>query len=119
NDPLSLQVRHASADIFPILGVKPVLGRVYTRAEDVEGAPRMAVISYELWQQRFGGRPGAAGETFHLGGVDYALVGVMPKDFRFFAPVQLWVPTRFGAADHNWPGRFLRVVARLNAGVPV
>jgi putative ABC transport system permease protein len=117
DEPLSLQVRHVSAEVFSILGVRPVVGRTYTVAEDNPDAPRVAVISYDLWQQRFGGRANVAGETFNLAGVQYTVVGVLPNGYRFFTPVQLWVPTRFGAADRGWSGRFLKVIARLAPGV--
>ena len=118
-DPMSLQVRHVSAEIFPILGVKPALGRAFTTAEDAASAARVAVISHELWQQRFGGRPGVLGETFSLGGAQYTIVGVLPNGFRYFAPVQLWVPIRFGVQDRSWPGRFLKVIARLKPDVSI
>jgi hypothetical protein len=60
-DPMSVQVRHISAEIFPILGVRPAIGRVYTAAEDVDGGPLVAVISHDLWEQRFGGRSDVIG----------------------------------------------------------
>ena len=116
-DPMSVQARHVSAEIFSILGVSPKLGRAFTTAEDAPGAARVAVISYALWRQRFGGRASAIGETFGLGGVTYTVVGVLPNDFRFFSPVPVWVPIRFAAADRNWSGRYLRVIARLAPGV--
>ena len=119
DEPMSLQARHISAEVFSILGVKPVVGRTFTVAEDNPEAPRVAVISYDLWQQRFGGRANVAGKTFNLAGVQYTVVGVLPNGYRFFAPVQLWVPTRFGAADRNWPGRFLKVIARLKPDVSI
>ena len=119
DDPMSVQVRRTSAEIFSILGVQPALGRTFTAAEDVPTAPRVAVISHDLWQQRFGGRPSAIGQTFSLAGAQYTVVGVMPNGFRFFTPVQVWAPIRFGTADRNWPGRFLRVIARLKPGVSV
>src|SRR5690349_16862106 len=112
DEPMALQVRHISAEVFSILGVRPEIGRTFTVAEDNPSAPRVAVISHELWQQRFGGRPNVAGETFSLGGVQYTVVGVLPDDFRFFTPVPVWVPIRFGTEDRNWPGRFLKVIAR-------
>ena len=117
DDPMALQVRHISAEVFSILGVRPAVGRTFTVAEDNPSAPRVAVISYDLWQQRFGGRPNVAGETFSLGGVQYTVVGVLPNDFKFFTAVPLWVPIRFGTEDRNWPGRFLKVIARLKPGV--
>src|SRR5205823_11552727 len=82
-DPMSVQVRQTAAEIFSILGVKPALGRTFTAAEDSPSGSRVAVISYAVWQERFGGRQTAIGETFGLGGVQYTVVGVMPNDFRF------------------------------------
>ncbi|MFL5616708.1 MAG: ABC transporter permease [Gemmatimonadaceae bacterium] len=119
DDPLSLQVRHASAEIFPILGVKTELGRVFTREEDNASAPRVAVISHQLWQERFGGRADVIGRPFSLGGNPYTVVGVLPNDFHFYGAVPVWVPIRFAAADRNWPGRFLEVIARLAPNVTV
>jgi putative ABC transport system permease protein len=116
-EPMALQVRHISAEVFSIHGVRPVVGRPFTVADDDPSAPRVAVISHDLWQQRFGGRPNVAGETFSLGGVQYTVVGVLPNGFRFFTPVPLWVPIRFRTEDRNWPGRFLKVIARLKPGM--
>jgi putative ABC transport system permease protein len=118
-DPMAIQVRYTSAEIFGILGVKPMVGRTFTAAEDQPGAPRVAVIGYDLWQQRFGGRASVTGQTFSLDGVQYTIAGVMPNDFRFFTPVQLWAPIRFDARARNWPGRYLRVIARLQPGVTI
>ena len=116
-DPMALQVRYISAEVFSILGVRPVVGRTFTVAEDNPSAPRVAVISYDLWQQRFGGRANVAGETFSLGGLQYTVVGVLPNGFRFFNSVPLWAPIRFSTEDRNWPGRFLKVIARIKPGV--
>ncbi|HEY2377655.1 MAG TPA: ABC transporter permease [Gemmatimonadaceae bacterium] len=118
-EPMSLDVRHISAEVFSILGVKPELGRAFTVAEDDPRAPRVAVISHELWRERFGARASVIGEPFSLGGVQYTIVGVLPNGFRYFTPVQLWVPIRFRTQDRSWSGRYLKVIARLKAGVSV
>jgi len=72
-----------SADYFEVLGVKPVLGRtlISTRANERAGAP-IAVLSYSLWQQRFGGDPDIVGKTIQLNLHPYTIVGVAPKGFR-------------------------------------
>ena len=116
-EPLSVPIRFASAEIFPVLGVNPLLGRAYTPAEDVQGGPNVAVISYDFWKQRFAGRSSIVGETFRLNGNTYSVVGVLPAAFRFFEPVSLWVPTRFGAEARTAPGRYLRVIARVQPAV--
>ena len=116
-EPVSVPVRYASAPIFSILGVKPVIGRAYTRDEDVPNGPKLAVIGYDFWQDRFGGRPSVLGTPFQLNGETVTVVGVMPRDFRFFDPVKIWIPTRFGNADRSFSGRYLHVVGRLKPGV--
>src|SRR5690349_12388054 len=71
-----------SADYFPLLRVKPVLGRVFTRDEDKPGAPSVIVISYGLWQRRFGGDSNIIGREVNIGGKT-TVVGVMPAGFQF------------------------------------
>ena len=70
-----------SADYFPLLRVKPILGRVFTRDEDKLGAPPVIVISYGLWQRRFGGDPNIIGREVNIGGKT-TVVGVMPTGFQ-------------------------------------
>jgi len=116
-EPVSVLVRSASSQIFSILGVKPVIGRAYTRDEDVPNGPKLAVIGYDFWQDRFGGRPSVLGAPLQLNGETVTVVGVMPRDFRFFDPVKIWIPTQFGNADRSFGGRYLHVVGRLKTGV--
>ncbi len=119
DEPISAQMRIASATVFPILGVRPALGRVYTIAEDVPSGPNVVVISYDMWKTRFGGQPSAIGRPFRLNGNLFTVVGVMPKDFHFYEPVDLWVPISFGPKHRDAQGRYLRVIARLKPGVTV
>lgn len=116
-EPQSVQVRYATGEIFSILGAKPAVGRLFTPVDDNPSAPRVAVISHQLWQERFGGRASAIGQLVSLGGTPYTLIGVLPNDFRFYAAVPVWAPIRFDASDRSAPGRYLRVVARLAPGV--
>ena len=116
-EPQTVSVRYASGEIFSILGVKPAIGRLFTPVDDNPAAPRVAVISHQLWEERFAGRASAVGQVINLGGTPYILVGVLPDDFRFYTPVPVWAPIRFDARDRSSPGRFLRVIARLAPGV--
>jgi putative ABC transport system permease protein len=116
-EPVSVQVRYASSPIFSTIGVKPAMGRVYTRAEDVPNGPKLAVVSYEFWKKRFGSRADAIGTQFRLGGEGFTVIGVMPENFHFFDDVKIWAPIQFGDNDRSARGRFLHVVARLKAGV--
>jgi putative ABC transport system permease protein len=116
-DPVSEQTRYASAALLPMLGVKPVVGRLYTASDDQPGAARVTVLDYGLWQRRFGGRRDVVGTTVQINGNDVTIVGVLPKGFAFFEPAALWLPARFSDEDRTAQGRYLQVLARLKPGV--
>lgn len=101
-----------SANFFPLLGIEPQAGRVFTADEDHVNGPRVAMISNELWQRRFGGGP-LIGKTIELDGVEHEVVGIMPAGFRLLLPKEafllkhsdVWVPLRFDyeqARPRNW-----------------
>jgi putative ABC transport system permease protein len=118
-DPERLQGQLVSASLFPLLGVEPQLGRVFTAAEDQPGAPNVVLLSHRLWQRRFGGDPAIVGKTLSLSGQTYTVVGVMPARFQFpEKDVDLWVPIAFSAAAAaNRNRHYLEVIARLKPGV--
>ena len=81
-DPERLLGAAVSADYFPLLRVKPVLGRVFTHDEDKPGAPSVIVLSHSLWQRRFGGDPNIIGREVNMGG-KATVVGVLPAGFQY------------------------------------
>jgi predicted permease len=108
-----------SRDLFPLLGVEPVLGRNFT-AED-ERADTV-ILGYGLWQSRYGGDPGVLGRAINLGGTSFTVIGVAPSWFRFPSDdFELWTP--LGLIESRAPGqarnralRIFRGVGRLKAG---
>jgi predicted permease len=107
--------------LFPMLGVDPLLGRVFVEGEDKDGGDREVILSYRLWQRRFSSGRNVLGKPIVLDGNAYIVVGVMPEGFHF-APfwatkAELWVPNAFGARIHNRGGNSLRIFARLKDGV--
>jgi len=86
-----------SAGFLRVLGVAPVLGRDFVDGEDQKSAPRNVILSYNTWQQRYGGRPDIIGQTVTLDGKPNTIVGVLPKEFHF-APAE---PAEFWAAEHD------------------
>src|SRR6185369_195570 len=82
-DPERLKGRRVSANLFPLLGVEPQLGRVFSGAEDQPGSQHVAVLSHRLWQRRFGGDQNIIGKTLTLNDESYTVVGVMPVRFEF------------------------------------
>jgi putative ABC transport system permease protein len=83
NEPERLQVEMVSASYFPMLGVEAVAGRAFTAEEDrTPGANLAAVLSFSLWQRRFGGEVQAIGKTIELDKHSFTIVGVAPPGFR-------------------------------------
>ena len=109
--------RRVTANFFDVLGVQPVIGRVFTEAEDRTN-PNLAILSYGLWQRRYAGDPGVVNRTILMNGIQYTILGVMPRDFVFRnREVTYWTPIHFApgeAADHG--SHYLNVVARLKPG---
>ena len=114
-----IQSELVSADFFPTLGVQPALGRVFTSEECKPGADHVAVLSHKLWLRRYGADPSLLGKTITLDREQYAVVGVLPDNFEFPKPCDLWTPLAF---DSESPGVEkksieLYVTARLKNGV--
>jgi len=108
-------------NLMPMLGVQPMLGRLFRPGEDQPGSEHEVILSHRLWQRRFDSDAGVLGKPVILNGEAYTVVGVMPPEFQF-APfwathAELWVPDAFGDRVHNREGQSLRVFARLKAGV--
>jgi putative ABC transport system permease protein len=125
-DPERLIGAAVNADYFPVLGVKPVLGRVFTRDEDKPGAPSVIVLSHGFWQRRYGGHPKIIGRELNIGGKT-TVIGVLPAGFEFPIsddPQDFWEPL-FSAqfmtkGDREERGsRSFQAIARLRPGVTV
>lgn len=116
----NLPALRVTQSLLPLLGVEPLLGRWFLPGEEQAGADHEVILSYRLWQRRFRGDRGVLGTSVTLNGEDYAIVGVMPREFRF-APfwatrAELWAPLAFGDRIHNRGGNSLRLFARLAPG---
>src|SRR5213596_2706270 len=81
-EPERVTAARVSASLFPMLEAKPMLGRAFAPEEDAPGH-NVAILSYELWQRRYGGEANIIGKTIELDRQPYAVIGVMPRDFRF------------------------------------
>jgi predicted permease len=81
-----------SSGYFSTLGVKPVLGREFFPQEDVQGGAPVVVISNRLWKERFQGSPQILGKPVTLNGIDYAIAGVLPAEFHFWADADVYTP---------------------------
>ena len=126
-EPERLDGARASASLFTVLGVPPLLGRTFSPQEDVPGANRVVVLSYGLWQRRFGADPGVLGRNVALDGTGYTVIGVMPREFRFSMsvnltkltspPVDFWVPLAMTPAEQEaWGSVAMYTLGRLKPG---
>jgi putative ABC transport system permease protein len=104
-----------TAQFFPVLGVKPEVGRTFQDDEDREGGGHVVILGDRLWRQRFGGLRSVLGRRLDLNGQSYTVVGVMPPGFAFPSnDTDLWVPlalTRAQLTNHG--NHYLQVIARL------
>lgn len=101
-----------TASFFPTLGANPVQGRAFLKEDEVVGSAPVAVLSYGLWQRRFGADPKVVGSRITLGGTSVTVVGVMPAGFDDPAKAQLWNPLKMYPNDRR-DNRGLKVIARL------
>ena len=118
-EPERVQGFQVSASLFPTLGVKPILGRTFGEEEDQPGNDRVAVLSYGLWQRRFGGQPNIVGQTVQLNDKPYTVVGVMGSDFHYpRRSADIWTPLALDAKQQkDRASRFLLLVGRLKPNV--
>jgi putative ABC transport system permease protein len=127
-EPERVLAARVSASLFPMLGAQPALGRTFLAQEDAPGH-NVAILSYGLWQRRFGGASNVIGQTIELNRQPYLIIGIMPRSFVFPLPVsegdlngsaaELYVPMAFTPGElQNWGGSyFTSVVGRLRPGV--
>jgi putative ABC transport system permease protein len=118
--PRLLQGGCVSASFFPMLGVHPMLGRLFTPDEDRPGGARVAVLSYGCWRDYFGGDPAVLGKTIRRTANDseFTIIGVLPAGFKFATDdFALWAPLNSDPNYRNRDDRTLLVFARLKQGV--
>jgi predicted permease len=129
-EPERLGVIRTSSPLFSMLGVKPLLGRAFLPQEDAPGQPPVVILSYGLWQRRFGADPTVIGQSLTLNGKSYTIVGVMPSDFllnkevmptvggveqaEMLLPLPLSEEEMSAQGDENY-----NVMARLKPGVSI
>ena len=124
-DPEQLPGARVSANFLDVLGTRPVLGRGFRAEEGLPGGNPVALISYSLWQRRFGADPRVVGRSVTLNQEDYSVIGVMPPDYAFpFPATDVWV-TRVMKFSGMTPDQvehgagFLQGIARLGPGVSI
>ncbi|MGO9254860.1 MAG: ABC transporter permease [Bryobacteraceae bacterium] len=108
--------QRVSTGYFRVLGVLPQYGREFTPAEDASGGAPVAILSYNFWRRVFHGDPAALGRPVNLRGEPYTVIGVMPREFRATAAIDVWTPLRPSRTGEGSGSNYC-VVARLKPGV--
>jgi putative ABC transport system permease protein len=119
-DPVQLTVGGVTSRFFDVFGVRPLHGRTFAPDEDVLGQHRVAMLSYGLWQQRFGSDPSIVGRTITLNGITQQVIGVLPPEFEApGGPVDLWAPLVLRGGSESAPraSHYLFAYGRLKPGV--
>ncbi len=93
DSPERVRAANVHANVFPILGAKPERGRDFSADEDRPGGPRVAIVSHELWERRFGGDPSIVGKSIQVSGNAMLVIGVMPAEFK--------LPLDYAAGDRT------------------
>ena len=104
---------------LPMLGVKPILGRLFTRQDDIENAPKTIILSHGYWQRKFGGDASVVGRTLTVDGTAREIIGVLPRDFTFldYYDNALYLPMQFDRSKIKLGNFSYRGIARMKPGV--
>src|SRR5262247_684623 len=127
-DPEEIPAQIATTNLFNILGVNPILGRTFAPDDGKPGRPRVVVLSFGLWQRRFGADPQIIGRKLGLNifsTSEATVIGVMPADFNWHVKAgsmtrkiaEMWAPWQVDESLRQRSGRFAMAVARLKPGV--
>jgi len=124
-EPEEITGQLATTNLFSVLGTNPILGRTFSEDDGREGQPRVIILSYGLWQRRFGGDRSIVGRQILVNEQPATVIGVMPDSFswhirrnsRARKPADIWIPLQISNELRERHGRFASAVARLKPGV--
>jgi putative ABC transport system permease protein len=125
DDPEEIPGQRVTLNLFGLLGAEPMLGRAFEPDDAQPSRQDSVILSYGLWQRRFGGDPNIIGKTIKLNAEIYTIIGVMPPDYQLFVKnnsttgtrAEIWAPMMFEKEDRVRRGRYISAVARLKDGV--
>jgi putative ABC transport system permease protein len=124
--PEQIALQDVGPNLFSLLGVNAMMGRVFVSAQDgVKGADQVAILSFELWQRRYGADPNILGSKIVVDDKPRTVIGVMPRGFQFFVkqqsfyqkPPEMWIPMILSGERAASHGRYLQAVGLLRPGV--
>jgi putative ABC transport system permease protein len=107
---------HVTEGYFRLFGTPVMFGRTFTPQEDLPNGGKVVVLSYGLWQRKFGGNPNILGKSLSLGNEPYTIIGVLGRDFLSDPEADIWLPFQFEPVSTN-QGHFFQVAGMLKRGV--
>jgi putative ABC transport system permease protein len=119
--PEALQGEQTTYEYFDVLGVPPALGRGFRDADDLRGAPRVVVLSHDLWLRRFGGDRAVIGRHVEINGESHEIIGVMPTGFRpaWITSAELWRPMQMARVNPSRNTAMNHTIGRLRRGLTI
>src|SRR5262245_7862279 len=118
HEPLRVNAVEASANVFAVLGVRPLIGQGFPK-DPFFARESIAVISHWLWRERFGGDPAIIDKTIALNGPGFTVVGVMPPGFQYPNDTDVWHRLQWDLTQHSRGAHFMESIVRLKPGVTV
>ncbi len=112
-----LEGAEVSPNLFPLMGVRPILGRTFLESEGVQGNDHVVILGYGLWQRRFSGDRDIVGRTVTINLEPYTVIGVMPRGFAFPDNGQAWMPFVPGRNELHGNRGYAGAIGRLKPGV--
>ena len=117
-EPQAIPGAKVSADFFRVLGVQPVLGRTFTKKEDMPGNDRVVVLSHAVWKERFNTDPQIIGRNVTVNSAPYTVIGVLPAHAEYPEDARIWTPIAFTEEEKTYRGSiYLEMIGRLKPGV--
>ena len=120
SEPTRVSAGLFDPEVLQVLGVAPLLGRAFTSDDLREGARKVTILGYDIWQRAYGGDRSILSQAVTLEGEPYEVVGVMPAGFDFPGASELWIPLALGPrdlGDNQRGAHYLAAVGRLRPGV--
>jgi putative ABC transport system permease protein len=119
-EPERLEARLATSGLFPLLGIRPIVGRTFAPEDDQPGGPRVVILSYRFWQNHFGLNPTVVGHAVTLDGIGYTVVGVLPAGFRLAPTTDIWMSAaQYGDDLTSHLHHEFNIIARLKPGISI
>ena len=119
-EPEQVETLTVTDGTLPLLGVRPALGRLFTKDDDLPKGPSVVLISHRYWQRAFGGNPSAVGQSLMVNGTPQEVVGVLPEQFRFLTANPLVIlPMQLNRATIHAAGFNFQGLARLKPGATI